>query len=242
MEFMILYLLPTGGLKTLPTVEQDFNLFQLMTPHLSRAVQTFKKLRLYKNYANISKSILDQTDKGIMVCDKFATITLCNEYADKKVKELPEFNCTDGKLKLQDEMLNRQLAYYLRECASLSYNGIGRQQTIFLDKPGQESIQITVSPLKDRNRFNDLDASCCLVTIELKRPMNWNAVIQEFGLTAREQQLLRAIYNKKKLSDLSELFGVSYNTLRTHLQSIFRKADVNSQTELMIRISQFLQA
>ena len=221
--------------------EQDFNLFQMITPHMARAVQTFKSLQLYKYYANITKSILEQTDKGIIVCDEQSNITLCNDYADKKVKDLPEFNCTDGKLKLQDEMLNRQLTYYIHECAVLSYSGIGRQETIVLDRAGASSVLLTVAPLKDQSAFNDMEVRCCLVTISLRQAVQWQAVFREFALTPREQQLLQAIYNKKKLNDLTAVFGVSYNTLRTHLQSIFRKAQVNSQTELMIRLNQFQQ-
>ena len=56
---------------------------------------------------------------------------------------------------------------------------------------------------------------------------------------SKELQLLKAIYSKKKLNDLTETFCVTYNTLRTHLQAIFRKTLVNSQTELMMKLNMF---
>ena len=46
-------------------------------------------------------------------------------------------------------------------------------------------------------------------------------------------------YYWQELNDLPEEFNISYNTLRTHLQSVFRKVEVSTQTELMIKINMF---
>ena len=69
--------------------------------------------------------------------------------------------------------------------------------------------------------------------------MNWALVAQEYQLTNKELNLLKALYKNKKLNELPEKFGVTINTLRTHLQSIFHKTQTNSQIELMIRLSMY---
>jgi len=98
---------------------------------------------------------------------------------------------------------------------------------------------ITVSPLQNKNAFNNIDIPCCVVTINFQHQLDWNSLQKEFVLTPKKLQLLKAIYTKKRLFELTSVFNVSYNTLRTHLQTIFRKTGVNSQTELMVKINLF---
>jgi len=223
-----------------PYSAQDINLFKLLTPHMSRAANTFKILKLYKNYGNISKSILDQSDKAIVVCDENANVMLSNKFANSKIDEIEQVYFLDNTLRLSNAVYNKQLHQYIKHCASLSFNQINSQETIIIDDfVDGENILLTVSPLNNHNKMNDFDIPCCLITISFQKVLNWPLVTREFGLTDKELQLLKAIYSKKKLNDLTETFCVTYNTLRTHLQAIFRKTLVNSQTELMMKLNMF---
>jgi DNA-binding CsgD family transcriptional regulator len=224
-----------------PYSSEDYNLLNLLTPHLSRAVHTFKTLRLYRNYANISKSIIDQADKAIVVCSSNAQVILSNEFANEKLKTSSLLAFNNGKLTVTNSVYNNQLHYYIKQCTSLSYSGIGTQESIVLEEVGEESILITVSPIRHKNDFNDIDTPCCLVSVTFQQALNWSLVAKEFELTNKEQQLIKAIYSKKKLNELAQPFGVTYNTLRTHLQTIFRKMDINSQTELLIKLNMFIR-
>jgi len=218
---------------------QDFNLIKLLTPHMLRAVHTFKSLQLYKHYASISKSILDQTDKGIVVCDKAGRIILSNQFTNEHLASCGQFSLENNRLALVDKAQNRELNHYFSQCADLSFKGIGTQESIVIDGADDEMIIVSLSPFRDRGGRNEFDTPCCLVTITFQRSLNWELFSNKFGLTKRESQLVKAIYSKKRLNDLVSVFNVSYNTLRTHLQSIFRKTDVNSQTELMIKMNMF---
>ncbi len=219
--------------------QQDFNLIKLLTPHMLRSVQTFKSLQLYKNYASISKSIFDQTDKGIIVCDELGNIIISNEFVNEKLASYDQFSLADGKIALNNPADNKRFNHYINQCALLSFQGVGTQESIVIETLEREMIVISVSPLKDKNNVNGFDKPCCLVTITLQESLNWDLFSEVYHLTKREKQLVRAIYSKKKLNDLTSVFNVSYNTLRTHLQSVFRKTEVNSQTELMIKINMF---
>jgi len=219
---------------------QDFNLFKLLTPHMSRAATMFKVLKLYKNYANISKSILDQSDKAIVVCDENARVIFSNSFANSKIEKIEQVNFSGEKLRLSNAIYNKQLHQYIKHCASLSFNQINSQETIIIDDfVDSENILLTVSPLNNHNSMNDIDVPCCMVTISFQKVLNWPLVAREFKLTDKELQLLKAIYSKKKLNELTCVFEVTYNTLRSHLQAIFKKTLVNSQTELMMKLNMF---
>lgn len=225
-----------------PYQQQDINLFNLISPHLTQALFIYKELKLYKNYANISKSILDQQDKAVVVCDQQSRVLLSNEYANEHLANNQIIRFNNDKLQITNKVYQKRLNDFIHQCAQLAFKDIGTQESLVIEADENDNlvnILITVSPLKSKNAFVDIDVPCCMVTINFQEQLNWQLLQREFTLTPRELELLKAIYAKKKLTQLTESFGASYNTLRVHLQNIFKKLGVNSQTELMIKINLF---
>lgn len=222
-----------------PYSKQDIHFMNIITPHFSRAIHIFKELRLYKNYSNISKSILDQQNKSILVCDAQGTIMVKNEYAERNLVMPSDISIRGGKILLANKTYQKRLEFFIKQCSALAYKDVGLQETLVIEQTGGANKLVTVSPLINQNTFNDIEVPCCLVTINNHQQINWQNVKNEFELTPKELELIRAIYAKKKLNDLTDLFNVTYNTLRTHLQSIFKKTGVNSQTELLIKLNIF---
>jgi DNA-binding CsgD family transcriptional regulator len=221
-----------------PYGENELNFVKLLAPHLGKAMHIYKELRLYKNYANLTQSVLDQTEKAIMVCNENGKIITANDYAFETLKEPSSITIHDHFIKLSEPQNQQQLLQHINQCANLCFSGIGSQRTIVVNCANQSHAIILVSSLS-RNGINDIDVPCCLVTVEFELAMNWELVKQYAQLTAKEIQLLKAIYSKSTLNDLVDKFSVSYNTLRTHLQNIFKKFGVNSQTELMVVLRTF---
>jgi DNA-binding CsgD family transcriptional regulator len=223
-----------------PYQHQEEELFRLITPHFSRAMYIFKELRLYKNHSNLSKSVLDQQDKAIIVCDANGQIMIANAFAYKKLDAKCPVTLTDNKVVIKDATFQQHLMSCIRQCASLAYLDIGVPETIFLDGEYNDNIMLTISPLISQNAFNDIDVPCCMVTINFQQQRDWLKISAQFSLTPREMRLLQALYAKKKMTELAEVYHVSYNTLRTQLQAIFKKLKVNSQTELIIKLNLFI--
>ena len=117
-------------------------------------------------------------------------------------------------------------------------NGIIDDDRIIEDD-NSENMLLTIAPLIDQNAFNDIDVPCCIITISFQQQRDWLKISALFSLTPREMRLLKALYAKQKLMDLPHIYNVSYNTLRSQLQAIFKKLQVSSQSELMIKLSLF---
>ena len=219
--------------------ERVLGFMRLITPHVVRAIHIYKELTLYKHYASISKSVLDQSDKAIIVCDQNGRIISTNAFADEYLIPGQPIYIERKQLCLAEPVNQQRLHSYIAQCSRLYYNEIGAQQTILLEANNHLHALITVSPLKQGNHINDFYVLCALVTVKFQQAMNWPLVVNEMKLTSRELSLLKAIYAKRKLNELADTWGISYNTLRTHLQNIFKKFQVNSQTELMVKLSLF---
>lgn len=217
---------------------KDLNLIKVLTPHLSRSMHIFTTLKLYNDLASISKSILDKSDKALVVCDSHSNIIIANKFAYEKLDKSAVIAFNGAKICILDNVYNKMLHHYIKKCCSLSVVNTTMEENILMDEEN-ESVLITVIPLKNNKNFFDIDVPCCLVTINYQRTIDWHIITREFGLSKKELELLKSIFAKKKLNELTSSFGVTYNTLRTHLQAIFRKTDVHSQTELLLKINLF---
>ena len=58
-------------------------------------------------------------------------------------------------------------------------------------------------------------------------------LIKKYGLTAREAEILRMILSDKTNGEICSELYISNNTLKKHLQNIYRKTGIPNRTGLM---------
>lgn len=56
---------------------------------------------------------------------------------------------------------------------------------------------------------------------------------QRFGLSQREEEVLRLLAQHKKIGSIEQELFISNNTAKTHIRHIYRKLDVHSRDELV---------
>lgn len=221
-----------------PYNQQDMNLITLLTNHLSRALQAHISLQLHKNYADLGLRIMQQTTKGLLVCDSDGGIIYKNEFVNSIAFEHQAFGLEDNKLRLVNSLDQARLAKYMKQCSQYAFSDISLQEGMLYEY-NERCFFINVTPLRHSDVGLRAGTSSVLVTITPEESINWDIVSRSFGLTAKEEALLMAIHRKNTLNDLAANWAVSYATLRTQLQSIFKKADVHSQSELMVKLALF---
>jgi DNA-binding CsgD family transcriptional regulator len=59
------------------------------------------------------------------------------------------------------------------------------------------------------------------------------ALRRQYAFTRREAQIVESIIKGRRLADIAELLGVSRETVKSHLSTVFRKTNTRSQTELV---------
>ena len=60
-----------------------------------------------------------------------------------------------------------------------------------------------------------------------------------YGLTRAESRLAEALLAGQSLEDYGDRAGLTRNTLKTHLRSLFSKTDTARQSELVRRLARF---
>lgn len=69
------------------------------------------------------------------------------------------------------------------------------------------------------------------------KPALWqgkiDAVIREYGLTARQQEVFRMLVRGRNASYIADTFVISISTSKAHIHNIYRKLNIHSQQELI---------
>jgi DNA-binding CsgD family transcriptional regulator len=62
-----------------------------------------------------------------------------------------------------------------------------------------------------------------------------SAVAPTKPLTGRETEILQYLPTRLSTAEIGEILGISPNTVKTHLQSIYQKLGVNTRNEAILR-------
>lgn len=81
--------------------------------------------------------------------------------------------------------------------------------------------------------MNQLATCVYIIKNELQGAVMSTSLLQEFGLTKRELQLAAFVAEGKNNAEISELMGISTNTVKTHLSNVYKKLGISYRTELM---------
>ena len=129
-----------------------------------------------------------------------------------------------------DEQLQAIVQHAIRDRApSAGAMTIGRRS-------GRRAYQVLIYPLVRRRRF--LAPSQAAALVHLVDPCKVSPRVTElqqdlFALSSREAEVADLLLAGHSLESLAAVLGISRNTARVHLQSLFRKTGSNRQSELL---------
>jgi DNA-binding CsgD family transcriptional regulator len=66
----------------------------------------------------------------------------------------------------------------------------------------------------------------------------WLSIVQSLRLSAREAQIARLLLNDATEGAIAETLSISPHTVHTHLERLYRKLNVRSRCQVVIRIFQ----
>jgi DNA-binding CsgD family transcriptional regulator len=94
------------------------------------------------------------------------------------------------------------------------------------------------SPVRPRDirplRLSDADES--RIGRALFSEGSWQYLASMLALSARESEILQAVFEDQKESCIAANLGISSHTVHTHLERLYRKLHVSSRVELVVRV------
>ena len=67
-------------------------------------------------------------------------------------------------------------------------------------------------------------------------PREWSQLDKVLGLSPRESGIVRAVFDGASEKRIAEQLGLSPHTVHTYLWRVYRKLQINSREELLVRV------
>ena len=223
-----------------PFDSADMAAVQSTVPHLKVAKRLFEQLAAGRVEQKIYSSAFEQMSLGVMVVDQSGRIRRMNPTAESIVQKNDGVGVHDNRIVVRDSAIARQLADYLGRAASST-----EQLTLRVPRTsGRGDICIFAGGAAQERDVTGAGPSTVLfLSVPVEAPKVAPAVLRELlDLTNSEAAIAAAVADGLTLNDVAQRQGVSLNTVRAHLRSIFAKTGVKRQSQLVHLVHNSLPA
>lgn len=205
-----------------------------------RAYHLSKKIGADRKRRRDVDALLDLSPNGFFLLDANGIIRHSNRAGEKLLGEAGTFSVAHGKLRAVQPSVSRQLEALIAIAASPdSEKRRGGSMAIPSPKSALP-LSVLVTPV-GANTFAPIQTglSVCVCVTDLTADMQLprGPLDKVFGLTEAEIRVVQALFAGASLQEIAARFGVSHNTVRVQLASVFDKTHTNRQADLIAMLS-----
>ena len=216
--------------------QDDIELIEPLLPHLRQAVRIYLTLQTYKKVLSISQAINKTTEAGVVLCNEDCEILETNEFAKDILEKSGIFAEESNKLTLKNVPMNQKLRAHVKQCAHFNDNRMVFKHDLYVENNKQQAFLLSVLPLTRVDGYIHTQYAA-VVKINSQKQIRWQAIQHEYELTPKELFVTELIFDKYTTQQIAEELIITVNTARTHIQNVYKKLEVNSQVELMAKLS-----
>jgi DNA-binding CsgD family transcriptional regulator len=219
--------------------DEFWKMLELTVPHLSKAVEigrTFSVLRL--RYQAVLAA-LDKVGIGMCIATGNGWIAVSNEEARRILSDRDGLSFSrEGYLMARSEDVTARLKAAIHATAQTA-SGEGIDDEISMTCPrisGKTPFLIVVSPLRDSNSELEPHFSgslICIIDPDETAEFSIDGLARIFGLSVAETGVCEALIHGGTVKVIADQRGVSPETVRSQVRSIYSKTNVSSRTGLI---------
>ena len=232
--------------------DTELKCLERLAKHLRRAIQIRRQIQSLEHERSTYSEILDKFNVGVVIVNSVNKVSFVNKYAKQSLCEtdlieidfnnrfqtIEPFN-TELKRLIQNTLRNQNLdQFHLSES-----HQIGGTMQIRRNSD-QTAYIVTVSPLCFvEEKFKTDQNLVAIFFNKLKdRKLLSEALLREtFQLTPREIGICQLFMDEQNLEKIANHCGITLNTLRTYLKTIYMKLGCNTQAEMIRTLVEFIE-
>lgn len=217
-----------------PFGDEALRLLEKLTPHIQRSLRIRRELYRQKSRSDSLHGALGKLLLGVVVLDANGKITYRNAAADAITRKHPalHLNGDTPMAHFPDEQhqLNRLIA--------AASSGDSRQATGLRHPDREHPLVVMMAPPGDGSPFTTPRAAAGEVALYLSDPemalsMPADTLHSLYGLTSAEARIAIQLANGLSTAEIATQNGVSQETVRSQLKSVFSKMGARSQQEVI---------
>lgn len=227
--------------KEAPAFEQpDRDLIYAIVPHLERSLRIHVRMNKIESERALYAGAVESLSLATILLDEKGSILSMNRMAENLISREPEVRVENGYLMLGDQATTKKLQHLIDNI--LAQRGTGEASVVEAMRVHRDGdfadLGVIARPVPTGEWSEGKAVPTVAIFIsdpEYGAEAPVNIIIQLFGFTPTEAQLSLLLADGLSLDEASEALGMSRNTARTHLRSIFSKTGVSRQT-LLVRL------
>jgi DNA-binding CsgD family transcriptional regulator/PAS domain-containing protein len=222
---------------SMPFGANELQRLELLYPHFQRAMRIQKEFYKLRSQQHALQEALGQLSLGLITLDADGYVDYCNPTASELLRNHQGLKITvqnNVQAHLQSE--NKQLQQLLNLVATKGNNKKGKcPQVIALHHPDQQQAIHVMVALLEAPQNSNRQRKVALYFSVPHSPFNISAetLHRLYTLTPAESGVAIALLNGLSLTQVSQNNGVSIETVRSQLKSIFTKMGVKKQQDVI---------
>lgn len=216
--------------------EPELRLLRFLAPHLRRAFGLYRRFSALKSRNEGVESALDMLPTGVMFFDCKGEIILTNRSAAACLAERDGLLVTRSRLLAEVTAQSSALQKTIQQAAATSSgNGVWAGGIVVVSRRDRPPLQIQISPIRNSTiPVSGNVAAVAFINDPLRTQRPEREILRAvYGLSPAECRVAALLSDGKSTREICDTVGVSENTVRSQIKSIFSKMGVNRQSELI---------
>lgn len=208
--------------------------------YLRRAIELNKRfVKMFVEHRT-AISVIDNAPRSIMILGQQGQVTYRNNAAHELLEKDDGIGLVDERFTISDSDAGAEVEAFLKMARESDQPDLESQRLMIVvpRRSGQAPFKLVMYKLPFDRQQAALDESQSLAVALVYDPSTMDqlneSLLQKFySLTGAETALAQALFEGRDLTEASADLGISVNTARTQLRSIFKKVGVHSQAALL---------
>ncbi|HEV3253639.1 MAG TPA: helix-turn-helix transcriptional regulator [Candidatus Acidoferrales bacterium] len=219
-----------------PFEERDLEIVSFLKPHIQRAYQLHSELTAAHTFNGSLLAVLNEISRAIILLGSKMQIITMNKAAERTLAVKNGLRASPKGLLTEDAGESGRLERLVSEAIATSRgNGLGAAGAMTISRRDLPPLQVLVSPVKG---FDIGSANCVRAIVFVSDPAQRVRPARDtlhamFGLTPAECRVALLLGDGHAPRQIASMVGVTRNTVRSQIKSVFSKTGVKRQSELV---------
>ncbi len=213
------------------------SLMMRLYPHLKAALEIFERGRRRQLEVNAYIKAIDQLAFGVIILNERAHVIRVNATASRMMKETQLLRVVSSFLQAGDMDHEVLLGRAIQQALAPAKGGDPASGSLVLAAPGGEhTLHVLLRPVQEADPQGAITAggvALFLAGEKLQRIISIGTFARLYGLSKAEVALVGELLEGLSISEAATRLGISENTARVQLRSVFIKTDTHRQADLM---------
>jgi len=216
--------------------EEDLRRMNLIAPHMRRAVAISQMINAHSLELAQFVEVVDGLRAAVIFCDPAAHILHANAAAATMLRDGTVISSSHRRLMVKESEAEARLRAALNATgSSLQEVDLNSAAVILSEAPNRYIAHVL--PLKSSKRAEMATPAGATAAIFIRQmgvdtTAAASSLVQLYGLTKRELTIILSVSAGHTVHETAAILGISEDTVRVHLKSIFQKVGVRKQSEL----------